>query len=517
MFVPVSISARSLPIPAARRAPSTSVSPSPRLSAFGSVATMALEQARAAAIAARVDPLDAAAGPAEPPRPAAPRQARPRADGTLAFAAHPDDSSAFGSILAPAAVASLVGGAIEDLAPIHASTGITPEFRWIIASPASTAPVSHAEEVSGFAEAYFIALTAANRGGSAAERRGMAWWLAISRSTIVHYLALTPVNLVSSQRAVVDFGANFTPANSTTDSAAARAGFTVENPALAAKYALGALVASACCVVSTGHHWLSDAPGSHRAVAKSLNKQLDPSAGLAGKFGISAANWEDIVFHKATHPLVDAVFRTVVTSPDFAARLRTAGVGSAAARLPLKSDQESALSASATLIAEVQALAPALSVAISDELLRTYDEHLQAAMARNADPTLMTRAQWAAAPYAKRDAVISEYLSRFAPQIAMAAGVYSTYVQMQGTGLSTSATVTQSFFIRKCRDSHAAQTSLGAAHVREALSHASRRAQRGQLTGLAIGEVDAPQGPDMPEDPANATMREIVAAAISRR
>jgi len=141
-------------------------------------AAMALGAAQAAAAArnAELEPQPAA-------RPAPPAEA---GAGALLIrrAANGTDTSVFGSILAPAGRASLVGGPIEDLAPIHATSGISGEYRWIVAAPGSTPPDDHNAEVRGFAKAYFLALAGANRGASDAEHAGMAWWLAVSRSTV---------------------------------------------------------------------------------------------------------------------------------------------------------------------------------------------------------------------------------------------------------------------------------------------------------------------------------------------
>jgi hypothetical protein len=97
-------------------------------------------------------------------------------------------------------------------------------------------------------------------------------------------------------------------------------------------FGAAAYVLAGCELIESGHHYLSSNIKATRAVERQMLGMVSDTTKAAWNSHI--VTLRDIIWHKSIHPLSSIDMVTMATDPDVKGRLDTAGLGSAAVRLP---------------------------------------------------------------------------------------------------------------------------------------------------------------------------------------
>lgn len=182
-------------------------------------------------------------------------------------------------------------------------------------------------------------------------------------------------------------------------------------------------------ILNTGHHYLS---GTNVAT-KSVMKQVVSANTEAVKawFATDAVVLADMIWHKSAHPIDMAYLVDQALSPSVAERLRAAGIGSAAVRLPYVEPELKAAGAMVAIVNVVQNVVqeavgilevPSLEEAISQvKLFRVRAANVVEGTIA-AKPTVVNRVM------AIRE-VLEPVMKRAGPAVAYAMGIYSAMME----------------------------------------------------------------------------------------
>jgi hypothetical protein len=260
-------------------------------------------------------------------------------------------------------------GDVSDARSLLMKATIPVAYHWV--PVANCAPTQAMGNIEGFIKGHISYLTANMPATTtAATVRKLGICLGVARAVATAYYSIGNTDLVQAETADAILKLSPTTATRASGGYTARATLsaarkTALNEALALTTEEQAVVKAlipACIgiiplqgysLMMCQHHYLSqEATQSRRAFAV-VEKQFWRNSDVSTWFGTDTALIQDALWHKACHPVNMAIKTASATSETIAQMLKSAGAGSAAARLPAVESEVRAANSYRTLLATV--------------------------------------------------------------------------------------------------------------------------------------------------------------------
>lgn len=259
------------------------------------------------------------------------------------------------------------------------------------------------------------------------------------------------------------------------------------------KLGMGLVPLVGCSLLETGHHYLGDKAASFRG----LEKQVLSGAREEVKLFFSEGLDENrgLAFHKACHPVGNALLTTLARSTTIAARLVAAGLGSVAIRVPHIESEVKAARAYVAIVESAfgwcQTSGYRLSVPRLTGTLLWVGQITHAGNSvagRYGLPAGVSRAD-GIRNYLVPAMVAAE------PAAAIASGVYQAIVEVTG-GNTTGDTRLGAYSVAKLRKSRVAEVGQGMSAVRAFRLFQTNQIEKGNLALWEVSDdPDALAGP----------------------
>lgn len=400
-------------------------------------------------------------------------------------------------------IPDLINGARVDFAPIFIEAGLDAAYHWpcddlVAQFGAVTDAASMRTAVTREAAIYINSMRdqVTNLATRTAMASLLAWARVISRRAYgIVEADVNPNQLMANVADLFAAPANGVQANpaGTNDLAAWEAiiaaavtwyddNYTVVLPNMS-KMAIAAPVLNGVLLVYTGMHHFVD---PHKQVMRVVTKQVfgtnDP-----GVAHTTTEQYEDVMFHKAFHPVKSSRLTWLAREEDMRVRLRALGVASAAVRVPALFPSERAMSAARALVATVEASAGEYNLAIDGDAFRAAAAGVT--LGGPVTPTtISTHADNVAA-----------FFERQGGNLAWCAGFVSAMADETPAELGRMS-ILRAESVRRIAREHAAQTASGMNHYKVARRWMRAQANAGRLPGVGLFGAAAPGERGNPEN-----------------
>lgn len=405
-----------------------------------------------------------------------------------------------------APAANLRNGVAARIAAVHLTAGIPEAYHWIDPSIGITVDVDGEPDANtdpylmiGRVAAIYMHFMAASE-ADAAKRARKAMYLAAARLAVACHWEIRRPELIAAQVRDIDmvwaadgsqFGAPRVTTGPTAEDIRAQLALLPTADAvfggkmmeewlgLVARAALGMPVCQGVVLYKTlSHHFVDPYKPVARAV---LSEVFGRGSGAGGIAELTRDEFEDIICHKACHPILNSIMIGAALDEDTVARMRAVGLASAVVRVPAKSDVESLLSAAVRIVDSAASLASTANVDVGN------GANALKALAR--DTTTSMRAAADASGRVRADLAARAALATFEADVAFCGGMFA---EAMGSGPSTS--LLQAKGITRIMAENPVSVKRGRDVMAAAAVWSNDRVRAGALPGYAIfgGTVPPP-------------------------
>jgi hypothetical protein len=265
-------------------------------------------------------------------------------------------------------------GNTADCTSLISKAAIGDSYKWVpVAGMPTNLAMSHVAMYIKSALANFMEHPVT--GWTEAQRRKASIILGTARAVMTTYYSLADEDFIAGEMALpyLRYNVSTTASTATTPTVS----YTIETRATAAMRTMfisttdfdndersfmsdlvlcsvGIPAVQGASLISCQHHYLSEARDGSRKMYDVIEKQFWKSEPTRGWMAADKALFQDILWHKAGHPISITLKTNLAMDPDVAERIVLAGAGSAASRLPAVESQLRAANTAATLLGNVQ-------------------------------------------------------------------------------------------------------------------------------------------------------------------
>jgi len=386
-------------------------------------------------------------------------------------------------------VSDIRNGALESIVASVPSTAIPQEFYWVGVSdlPANRA-VKFAEVI---VRAHYAYIRRINSSIPEAKARETAIIVGGTRAGITAYWSVTTADLspselggrIATYRAAAGTdpeGVTVTTTSGSTTTTAQQGDWTnwvaltsTERARVAYHILLGIAIipGQGYSLVNTGHHFLSTAGKKARAGWDAIKKQFLQMVDAPTREWITGlgADWEDLAFHKAGHPVLMSLKISMASDPSMRDKIKRAGFGAAAVRLPAISPEFMKARVAQSMIMKASSILTAAGATIDTVAL----DNIVGRVVNETD--------------AAARALLVEQSKGVVDRAGADLGIVAGIVQKVSEDLPTAQqTLTNSFTFRKIVAEYPAEVARGMMLARAVLSRQREAIERGTSSGVSI-------------------------------
>jgi len=256
-------------------------------------------------------------------------------------------------------------------------------------------------------------------------------------------------------------------------------------------------------LLDTGHHYLSAGKRPFDAVERQVVGGLAQDA--RALWAADAQRSRDLANHKALHPAANALLTGLARDPALPARLTTAGLGSAAVRLPYIEGEIRAARAIVAVVEAVQVFCGQSGYAIAVPHLQACLRYVASYPPNAGQPAEGPPAGIVAAPNRLRAIadILTPAMVAARPLAAVASGMYAQILENAGSNRAMDTRL-QAYSIKKAQQECTGSVAMGAAAVRDYNAYRRAKTDKGELTPWALTDavpMPAPQAAQAPNAP----------------
>lgn len=237
--------------------------------------------------------------------------------------------------------------------------------------------------------------------------------------------------------------------------------------------AIGTPVTNGVTLVMTNtHHFVEPHKGVQRAMTQ---QQFGSATGWPAECGMSVDEIEDVVYHKAFHPVAANRLCMLARSTDVKVHLKAMGLSGSVVRVPAMFQPERAVSAFRALVMQVS------------ELAGEYNVSLPAKDMEDEFNALRVSGVVTPAAVCDLEERVLEFEGKFGSGIAWCGGFISAIAaDARQVGMRRKVSILDSYAIKRVMDAHLVSSQAGSAHVSAVKRFNRRLGELGHLVGASV-------------------------------